>query len=290
MDIYYIKIKDKYYIGQSIRGYKKRIKEHISYLKRGVHHNEYLQKAWVREKGVIESGVLDSYDTLKEGSEKERFWIKNYNSFHDGYNLTTGGASEHIVSDETKEKQLLKKQKTVGMYDLELGIIKTFPSATKAAIYLDAIPAQINSACRKQTYACGYMWKYLKDKWKTSNNRIGRKVWRYNLKGEFIKSYSSLKEASKQIGEPATAIAGVANGNRKSHKGYMYFYERQNTPNYKNNGWKKVVALDKKTNERVKEFNSVSEAAEWSNTYASGISATLGGYYKSYKGYRWIYD
>ena len=48
--------------------------------------------------------IIDTALNYKELIQKEIFWIKHYNSFYNGYNLTTGGEHCFEVSEETREK------------------------------------------------------------------------------------------------------------------------------------------------------------------------------------------
>ena len=55
---------------------------------------------------------------------------------------------------------------------------------------------------------------------KTSNKRIGK----FTLDGQFIKEYSSIKEAADAEGCPRVSIDNVLQGKRKSLKKYIWKY------------------------------------------------------------------
>ena len=90
--IYEIKntINNKRYIGQSV-DIKKRIKQHKTTLKNNTHGNKHLQYAYNKygERSFVFNIICQCH--LNELDEKEIFYIKKYNSFYDGYNLTQGG-------------------------------------------------------------------------------------------------------------------------------------------------------------------------------------------------------
>ena len=88
-------------------------------------------------------------------------------------------------------------------------------------------------------------------KYKVRNNRpeLSKKILQYNLSGEFIKEYPSIKEACRQVGGTPRWISACANGGlyRKSggvvkfikcerHNGYIWKWQSVRTEiiNYKN--------------------------------------------------------
>jgi predicted GIY-YIG superfamily endonuclease len=104
-------INNKSYIGQSIN-INQRFYRHKSALKKGKHYNNYLLASY--NKYGLESFTFDILFLLENNSlskeeilnilnQKEKEFILQYDSFLNGYNLTTGGDS-CIVSDETKKK------------------------------------------------------------------------------------------------------------------------------------------------------------------------------------------
>lgn len=100
------KINNKFYIGISI-DIKRRWLTHVRDFNKQQHYNEYLQNAWHKYGGEnFEFIILEQLENIDNHllNEKEKFWIENYNSYNDGYNLTIGGDSEFFVSYETREK------------------------------------------------------------------------------------------------------------------------------------------------------------------------------------------
>ena len=97
--IYYIKSikKDFYYIGKSVDIKKRRIR-HFSELRRNKHSNEKMQRHFLKygekdfEHGILEQVSFSKYKNIKNKlTELEIYYIKKYNSFKKGFNLTTGG-------------------------------------------------------------------------------------------------------------------------------------------------------------------------------------------------------
>jgi hypothetical protein len=101
------KINGKCYIGQTIRRISLRISEHINLCKRVKYKNNYFHNA-LRKYGFdnFQWEVLCKCDTKEEMNEMEFHYIKQYNSYNCGYNLSWGGESSfgRILSEETKKK------------------------------------------------------------------------------------------------------------------------------------------------------------------------------------------
>lgn len=98
-------INHKKYIGQSV-DIEARWRSHKSELRRNIHINDYLQKAWnkYREDNfkfyILEECVVDILD------ERERYYIVFYDTINRdcGYNLESGGSINKVLSDFTKNK------------------------------------------------------------------------------------------------------------------------------------------------------------------------------------------
>lgn len=87
--IYCIESK-QHYIGKS-RNIGKRWISHIRLLQRGCHHSIKLQRAFILYgQARFQFKVIEECDIDKlEG--REQHWIKHYDSFRNGYNVTVGG-------------------------------------------------------------------------------------------------------------------------------------------------------------------------------------------------------
>lgn len=106
---------EKIYIGQTIDLDRRRY-DHLRNLRRGTHHNHYLQRAFDKygeksfEFSVLQECSIDDLDKV----EKE--WIARLNSMNPlvGYNLESGGNPGKEVSEETKEKKRGKNNPMFG--------------------------------------------------------------------------------------------------------------------------------------------------------------------------------
>ena len=88
------KINGKMYIGLTKQDFDTRWRQHKWSLNNQSHENDYLQKAWNKygQEGFVFS-TLHLCDELDDLSELEIYYIKKYNAYGDGYNLTAGGVS-----------------------------------------------------------------------------------------------------------------------------------------------------------------------------------------------------
>ena len=104
IDIYKIEnnINKKVYIGQTCRGYKTRFEQHINDSKR---YNYDLYKAFRKyglENFVIEK--INECDTSQKANLLERYYIKQFDSYKNGYNMNEGDKVIHSHNEETKNK------------------------------------------------------------------------------------------------------------------------------------------------------------------------------------------
>lgn len=100
------------YIGQTKVNFEVRWGRHINDLKNNSHDNEYLQRAWNKygdNAFIFEAiHICDDLDIL---NDLEIYYIKKYDSFKNGYNLTSGGDGfEGEISEETRLKMILNSK------------------------------------------------------------------------------------------------------------------------------------------------------------------------------------
>lgn len=97
------KINGKSYIGQTIRSLGKRKSAHIS-AALTVGEDSYFYNA-LRKYGPdnFKWSIVNECNTLKELNRLETYYIKEYDTFYNGYNLNYGGDNRQI-SEETKRK------------------------------------------------------------------------------------------------------------------------------------------------------------------------------------------
>lgn len=99
--VYYIRnnINNKYYIGQS-KNINLRKSKHFSELRHDKHRNRHLQNAFNKYGEKNFSFSLIKACKPKYLNRFEKLYIKIYNSYNNGYNLTIGGELPPIVDKE----------------------------------------------------------------------------------------------------------------------------------------------------------------------------------------------
>jgi group I intron endonuclease len=137
--IYFKEIDNKYYIGCSV-DITRRIQEHIYKLSNNKHTNYRLQKEYNDGSTPIFSIIEET--TVDQLYKQEEFWIKEFDSFNNGFNLTAGGTgtghgSEHPSAKHAKAvyisvlRELVYTNKSSHTISKELGV--SFDTVRKIA-------------------------------------------------------------------------------------------------------------------------------------------------------------
>ena len=108
-------------------------------------------------------------------------------------------------SQHAHDNGLIKRKiKKVWQHDLKGNFIKEFNSTKEARDELGIVSDKIIcSAIVKKGSSCGFMWtRPSDDKSKVAKRKIHKtkKVWQYDIKGNFIKEFNSSKEVKDELG------------------------------------------------------------------------------------------
>ena len=175
--------------------------------------------------------------TFKLADEREIFYIKKYDSFKNGYNLTTGGNSRKKVSNETKKKlsesqtnrmksKMLRKKLSEQMKgkhispatEFKKGIIPKIKRTKEDCKKIGQFLKQINKG-KHQSLAT----EFTSEKTKGSNNPRAVKIRCI----ETNKVYNCIKDAADEIGTYRTTISNQINGRLKTAKGFHFEYFKE---------------------------------------------------------------
>lgn len=119
-------INNKIYIGQTVNTLKKRFSGHCCYSKSDRSGNMYIKRAihkYGKEHFKIE---LIEECSLEQLNEREKYWIAYYDSYNNGYNLTTGGQDFNNFASNSLEN-------TIDIKKFEEYIIEFKPLAIEVA-------------------------------------------------------------------------------------------------------------------------------------------------------------
>lgn len=208
----------------------------------------------------------------KKLSEMEVFYIKQYNTFKNGYNATLGGegTSGYHYSEEEKKKQSERRKKYLSIPENR----KRHKEISKKAMQkFKGIPRS-------------------KDVIMKGAIKRRKPILQYDINGNFIKEYSGATKVNNY--EEANIIA-CCKGRLNSAYGFVWRYKKNNcipltihvskNINPKN---KPIIQLDKKGN-ILREYSCVNTATEITGIKRSAIANCLAGLTKTSGGYMWNY-
>lgn len=125
-------------------------------------------------------------------------------------------------------------------------------------------------------------------------NKAGKRVVCFNVKGEKIKTFNSIYEASMFINRDRSCISKAISKNL-SAGGYFWCYEKDFSEesvtnilnNYTGTNGRCIYQYDYKTHELIAIYSKVIEASKKTNVQRTDISSCLSGKNKSAGGYIW---
>jgi group I intron endonuclease len=205
------------YIGQTKRTLERRFYEHLKRSEENT-NNRKLYNAF-QEYGT-ESFHIKLIETcnIKDLDEREKFWISYYDSYNNGLNATTGGASRPKYNHEEIAERL-----------------KQYPYPTKIANEFNCSPDIVREIAQKENITV-----------KNTGNEIFLKkikaVNQYSKEGKFIKTFNSIADAARYLIDAGYAhsnksnasgvrnkIVLVAKNKRKTAYGFIWKYFNEDT-------------------------------------------------------------
>lgn len=144
-------VNGKEYIGQTTRSLKDRIAGH--------RHNsnpvgdlaiDIEKYGW----DAFEWSIIDTANSYEELYEKEQYWINELDTLNGGYNNTTGGKRNCVMTDRAKEKQSEGKRRAWELVtDEERKVFCEIQSKDKTAYYKDPDNRKKTSTAMKDWWA-----------------------------------------------------------------------------------------------------------------------------------------
>lgn len=251
-------VNHKKYIGES-KVIKQRWGRHKRELNANKHSNWLLQKDWdlYGSDNFIFYIVEECPDD--ELYEKEKYWISEYDTYENGYNITSGGLgsndikhsdkwrnyfSEHMKWRHEHDENYInkvnesrsKQMKPIACYDPN-GYIRSYEGIGVAARALNMRRENISDVLygRRNTNL-GYTFSFDEERLspeeitkrfavrKNGVHRKIRKVATIDEAGNIIKSYKSITEASKDTGISVQSICRVCLGQSLQAHGLLFKY------------------------------------------------------------------
>lgn len=255
------KINGKSYIGQSIH-IEERWKEHLY---RNSSHTSLIKLALQKYGANNFTFEVIEECNQEELDKKEIYWIKYFDTYNNGYNLTLGG-SQGFKFDIDKVYDEYKKTDNITQTAKNIG-------------------CSINTARR-------ILHEYGITKF---DCQIEKKIESVDPKTLLVvKRYDSIQDAADDMKVDRTAISYAVNGYHKSAAGYFWKYQdkKKNFKSEKIKNWKeKVCQIDKKTDKILNTFESAADAAAYlgkdRKNGGSMIISVCNGRKKTAYNYKW---
>ena len=201
-------INDKLYIGKTSQTPGQRFREHCADSKRFFNRPLY---AAMRKYGcdMFHIEIIEQCPNDDIASQREQYWIDYYKSFQFGYNATHGGDGKRLYDYELIYNEWLKDK-----------------NCKKVAERLSISPETVSVAVKE----FGDI-PYCKQGFAKSVLEVDM----LDMQGNYIKTFSSIREAARfiveeqnkntsNIGGYSSHISSVCKGNRKSCLGYKWRY------------------------------------------------------------------
>lgn len=191
------------------------------YLGSGLHLIRAIKKYGKKN---FQKEILAYANNKEELNELEIYYIDYYNAQKSDlfYNIAPGGTGGITYKDKHPMERM------VYQYTLDGEFIKEFKHAREANKDTGVDYKKISACCnnkRKQSH--GFMWSFIKsDKLPQYRRNKSKKVYQYDLEGNFIKEWYNVKEAGKNFSIKCGSqnIGDCALGKTKSAYGYKWRY------------------------------------------------------------------
>lgn len=276
-------VNNKIYIGQSINIEKRWQHHKLEANNKNQNQYNYLIHRAFRKYGIKNFSFEIIEECLSnELNDKEKYWIKYYNSYKNGYNMTAGGDTGPIMPGEQNPNTFLTNQDVEQIRkDTLLGLIPSIQYEQ----YKEKISYKTFLDIRR-----GIGWK-----------GVGPDTSQYLKSSEYIsmiKSYSAKQKTKdkeniwdeitkrKEQGEDRLSVYEDYK-NLYSLSGFnkIWYKTKEGIKDFK----KKVCKIDIRTNQILDTYESLAEAAEKNNCDSSSISKVCRGVRNTCKGFKWRY-
>lgn len=232
---------DKVYVGITSQNCEQRWKNGNGYANNSHLKNAIKKYGWKN----IQHVVIRDDMTKEDACQIEKDLIALYDSTNriKGYNKSIGGELSSLGFHHTEEakkrigkasigrkrtKEAIEivakaKRKQVDVYDLQGKLIARCKSLTEAEKLTGVDNSNISSTCKgKYKQFKGYIFKYAGEKPDIEKSKYRKPVMMFDLNGEYIKTFSTVKEAIEET--HLTHIGDCCKGKYSHCGGYIWRY------------------------------------------------------------------
>jgi group I intron endonuclease len=241
-------INDKAYYGQTSQSLNKRWSGHKTRARQGKRKTPLYTAMRKHGIGNFRIEQITTVETFQEANELEIKLIRENKSLisQTGYNCSTGGQEKWkqaiVISKTEGHKKKLKKAhnkfaKPIVQFDWKTGEIIQVWESGKEVHRAGYNRSNVIAVCKREkgfdyVYDFGWcyksFWDSVEDKSVFANPNAspqnGLRINCYTKKGEFVREFSSIREAARETGGKATAIGNCLKGRSKSSGGYKWSY------------------------------------------------------------------
>lgn len=285
---------NKKYIGSSKNIYQ-RWQRHKKELKKGSHYNTYLQRSWDKYKEDSFTFSIIEITSLEELIKREAYWCDILSSHSIGYNLSAVIAGANVSENykQSQKEKTTNKQK-VWLTDLKGNILNVFESHKEASRILETTETHIHfltkgkvNIFKRQFLLWNSLYFTQKDIDNKTKPRKGTNmiiVYQFDLKGNFIKQFNSIKQTTIEVG--ISSVKDCLKGKQRQAGGFLWSFSKI-PPSYTPPRELKQYSLD---NQFINSFKTISEAATATNSKPKGIQKVLGGTRSYHNNFIWKWE
>jgi len=187
--------------------------------------------------------------------------------------------------------------KRVCQYSLDGEKIGEYIHAAEAAKKVGVACSGIYRVCNKEkgyTSAKDYIWRYKDDPLNPEElkEKKGKtRVLQYNLNGDFIKEFSSIKQAAEETGIIRASISQTCRGKAKTAGGSQWKYKEDEKPILKLHRSGQEIAINQLslTGDIIKVWKSAKEAEKELGIGGTHIASVCRGKRQTTGGFKWTY-
>lgn len=196
-------INNKIYVGKTHGSIEKRFQEHCRAINSRKTEKRPLYSAM--NKYGIEHFHIELVEETNEPEEQEQYWIKYYDSYHNGYNATLGGDGRPYID-----------------YDKVVELYKILQNQNEVAKKLNIDKKTVNSILKDRKI--NRLSSPIVNK-----QKLSKQIGQFNLEDKLIQTFDSAIEAARALGKitstsngASSHITDVCRGKRKTAYGYKW--------------------------------------------------------------------
>ena len=171
--------------------------------------------------------LLNEYLGIREAAEQFHLNYQSLAQCLQGFTFTCGDycwSYVKMLKFPIEERMLTPDSKKVEMYDLKNNLIRTFPSITAAAEYVNGVRNTIKQVCRGELKsAYGYKWKCTEVVAEKKYNNTAIPILKLDKDtNEVIEVFSSITAAARSLNKDTSLIRRVLNHETRTAYGFRW--------------------------------------------------------------------